>query len=187
MKRIEAPDIHYLIAAEGWLGLGDLASASDELDQITPALREHPSVLVVRCDIFAEAKNWNSLLQVASTRIRIAPEDPNSWLNCSFALQQMRRIADAFDLLLPTVEKFPKNWMVTYNLACYTAQLGRLNEAWRWLEKTIKIRDPKKLKLEALDDPDLEPLWPAIARIPTDMPPTPANSEPCWPRRFAPN
>jgi hypothetical protein len=46
-----------------------------------------------------------------------------------------------------------------YNLACYECQLGRLELAKEWLEKAFKLGDAKKMKLAALDDPDLEPLW----------------------------
>lgn len=48
---------------------------------------------------------------------------------------------------------------IRYNLACYCAQLERLNEARQWLKQAFDIGDAKKLKLMALDDPDLEPLW----------------------------
>lgn len=49
-----------------------------------------------------------------------------------------------------------------YNLACYECQLGRMEQAKLWLEKAFTLRDPKKIKLMALDDPDLEPLWKSI-------------------------
>src|SRR5665647_1716572 len=32
----------------------------------------------------------------------------------SFALQELKRTQEAFDLLLPTEEKFPKNWIISY-------------------------------------------------------------------------
>jgi hypothetical protein len=41
----------------------------------------------------------------------------------------------------------------------HCAQLERLNEARQWLKQAFDIGDAKKLKLMALDDPDLEPLW----------------------------
>ena len=68
-------------------------------------------------------------------------------------------------MLLPAVELFPKLWLVPYNLACYCAQLGRLQEARQWLKKAFKLGDAKEVKLMALDDPDLEPLWLGIADI----------------------
>jgi hypothetical protein len=43
MKSLEQADRVHLNAAEGWFGLGDLVSASDELEKITPAFRAHPA------------------------------------------------------------------------------------------------------------------------------------------------
>ena len=39
---------HRLTAAEGWLELGDLLSASDDLDVTAPILRAHPAGLRIR-------------------------------------------------------------------------------------------------------------------------------------------
>jgi hypothetical protein len=47
-KQLVQPDIFHLDAASGWLGLGDVVSANDELKQISPAMREHPAVLLAQ-------------------------------------------------------------------------------------------------------------------------------------------
>ena len=46
-----------------------------------------------------------------------------------------------------------------YNLACYECQLGNLGRARAWLDKAVQLPDAAKLKLAALEDPDLQPLW----------------------------
>lgn len=51
-----------LSAAEGWLELGDVVSAHDELEEIAPRLRAHPQVLVMRCRIYGQARRWESVL-----------------------------------------------------------------------------------------------------------------------------
>jgi hypothetical protein len=40
-----------LEAAEGWFELGDLVSANNELDEITPEERAYPAVLIMRYEI----------------------------------------------------------------------------------------------------------------------------------------
>jgi hypothetical protein len=45
------------------------------------------------------------------------------------------------------------------------AKLGRPDLAKAWLEKAFEIGDAKEMKLAALDDPDLEPLWRGIGSI----------------------
>jgi hypothetical protein len=43
-------------------------------------------------------------------------------------------------------------------LACYCAQLGELDAAQGYLDKSYELGDAKQIKLTALDD-DLKPLW----------------------------
>ena len=58
MEPLEPPDLHYLSAAIGWLGLGNAAEAEKELGLISVAHRGHPDVLEVRWIISAEQKQW---------------------------------------------------------------------------------------------------------------------------------
>lgn len=64
----------------------------------------------------------------------------------------------------PVVDKFPGEWVISYNLACYACQLGDLKAARQWLRKAIELAGKKEVKLMALDDPDLEPLRNEIGR-----------------------
>ena len=59
-------------------------------------------------------------------------------------------------ILLRAVEQHPEVAVVHYNLACYECQLGNMELAKGHLEMSFKIE--KGLKLEALDETDLEPL-----------------------------
>jgi hypothetical protein len=67
--------------------------------------------------------------------------------------------------LLRVVESFSANATMRYNLACYECQLGNLERAKDWLEKALKLGDTKAIKLAALEDPDLQPLWRDIGQI----------------------
>ena len=66
--------------------------------------------------------------------------------------------------MLPVLDKFPKEYIMRYNLACYAAQLGNLKEARDWLQKAIDLAGTNEVKLMALNDPDLEPLWREIGK-----------------------
>ena len=52
-----------------------------------------------------------------------------------------------------------------YNLACYECQLGRLTVARRWLEAAYELGGTREMKLMALDDEDLRPLWDHIGEM----------------------
>jgi len=49
--------------------------------------------------------------------------------------------------------------MIQYNLACYCAKLGQLDAPQEYLNKSYEFGDAKQIKLMALDDADLKPLW----------------------------
>ena len=50
---------------------------------------------------------------------------------------------------------------IQYNLACYCAKLGQLDAAQEHLGKSYELGDARQIKLMALDDEDLKPLWEA--------------------------
>jgi len=52
-----------------------------------------------------------------------------------------------------------------YNLACYSCQLGRLDEARDWLKKAIALVGADTIKEMAATDPDLEPLRAEIRNL----------------------
>ena len=71
---------------------------------------------------------------------------------------------DAWSLLLGTVSKFPNDAVIRYNLACYAAQLGLLEESCGWLVQAFEMEESLQLKVAAIYDPDLQPLWDKIGR-----------------------
>jgi predicted Zn-dependent protease len=158
MNALSLQDQRFLNGAEGWLGLGDHLAANEELEQITPELRADPKVLEVRLQIYWAAKKWESCVEIAGALVKLKPGDDYGWIGRSFALHELKRTQEAHDLLLPAGDKFRKNWTIPYNLACYCAQLNHLEEAKIWFKKAMAINE-HTVKREAIDDPDLKPLW----------------------------
>ena len=159
---LEPPDIFHVDAAKGWLELGDHIAANDELEKISARLRAHPDVLNVRWQIYARAKKWEACVEIAAAIIKVAPGRSDGWIHLSYALHELGRTQDAFDNLLPVTDKFPKLWTMPYNLSCYCAQLGRLNECQEWLKNAMAI-DQHAVERAAIDDPDLKPLWDSMS------------------------
>ena len=78
----------------------------------------------------------------------------------------MRRANDggiekAKPVLLEAAKLFPDDGMIQYNLACYCSQLGQLDAAQEYLGNSYELGDAKQIKLMALNDDDLKPLWEA--------------------------
>jgi tetratricopeptide (TPR) repeat protein len=164
-KPLAQADRFHVNACSGWLGLGDVDSAIEELEQISPKKQTHPEVLMARCEVYHAAKKWTELLPIAETLLQQLPKLDFVWINRSYALHELKRTQEAFDALLPAAEQFPKRWLIRYNLGCYCSQLGRLEEAMDWLKQAMALGHKPEIKAMALSDSDFEPLWKAIREI----------------------
>lgn len=151
----EPPDVHYMDAAQGWLELGDASSALAELTRVNPSLKNHPDVLLLIWDIRAALGHWNDAFNIGEELMRVIPDDFRSAVNRSIALRYMPGggLQLAYDDLLRSE---PYNWHVQYLLARYSCKLGKLDEARQWLKRA---GSGGGLREEALDEPDLEPIW----------------------------
>jgi tetratricopeptide (TPR) repeat protein len=167
IKPIDPPDSMHLNAAEGWLGLGDVVSAHNELDEISPELRSNPAVLLVRYEIYARAKNWDSAAEVSDTLTKLFPDIPAVWICSAYATRRKAGggIPQAREILLAAGPKFPREYLFPFNLACYCSQLRQFEEAEKWLKKAMAI-DDKTVRRLANDDPDLQPLWDSLGGTP---------------------
>ena len=161
-KTLPPPNAHYLEAAVGWLELGNPREALAELAQIVPEFLDHPQVLEVKWQIFARTESWDQTLPIAQAFCQVAPGLPQGWLHQAVSLYRLNRTQDAWNLLLPMAKKFPRSWIIAYDLSCYACQLSRLDEGRQWLRKAFRLGDPKEIKTLALADPDLKSLWPEI-------------------------
>jgi tetratricopeptide (TPR) repeat protein len=165
MKPLPYPNNQHLEAAEGWLELGNYLEANEELEKITPQLRAHPFVLEIRFKIYSEANRWEMALEVAKGMSNILPDNPWGPFHLAFSLHELKRTKEAYEVLIPVVDKFPNEWLMRYNLACYSCRLGNLKEAEEWFELARDMAGKIDIRQMALEDEDLEPLWTEISEI----------------------
>lgn len=172
MKPLAPPDSHHLNAAEGWLELGNHIEANEELERIEPLLRTDPAVLELRWRIYAQAKQWTPCVNIAQALTKLAPADVNGWIHLAYSLRRVEGggLKEAQATLMSVVGKFPNVPTIPYNLACYAVQLKQIDEAQHWwnqaLESARKTDCFDAIRLMALEDPDLEPLWSGIKKDP---------------------
>ena len=167
MPALEPPDTHHLSAALGWLELGNPVEAGEELARISASSLEHPDVLEIRWAVCAASKSWEAGLRAAELSVLKAPDRVSSWIHRAYALRRVKDggLLPAFKALRPALEKFPNEPIIPYNLACYLAQLGDVEDAWEWLQKSFQAAgDAKQMKSMALSDKDLQPLWERIQK-----------------------
>ncbi|MBX3748122.1 MAG: tetratricopeptide repeat protein [Verrucomicrobiae bacterium] len=165
MQALQPPDHHHLAAAEGWFELGNDFEAAAEWDRLSSTARQHPAALELRWHIAARRQDWEHALALAGELVARAPGLPVGWLHRAYAFRRTPQggLQAAWDALLPAAQHFPEERLIAYNLACYAACLGRLDDAWEWFLRASQIAgDARTLRQLALKDPDLEPLWPRI-------------------------
>jgi len=165
MKVIEPPDTHYLLAATGWLELGNPTEARHELEQISEENFSHPDVLEVRFDVEAAEKKWEECAKVGKMLTELSPKRASGWLHLAYALHELKRTPEANTILEGVLSRFSRNWLVRYNLACYQCQMGNKEAAWRRLNEAILLKGRDAIKAIALMDRDLEPLMDKIRLI----------------------
>ena len=161
LAQLQHPDPMHLEAAAGWIQLGDYDSANDELEKIRAEWRAHPDVLDLRWLIYSHHKQWDACLDIASAIVKIASNRVWGWVHKAYSLRRATGggIEKAKPVLLEAAKLFPDDDIIQYNLACYCAQLGQLDAAQEHLDKSYEFGDAKQIKLMALDDDDLKPLW----------------------------
>ncbi|MCH2383104.1 MAG: tetratricopeptide repeat protein [Pedosphaera sp.] len=161
LAQLQHPDTMHSEAAAGWIQLGDYDSANDELEKIRAEWRAHPDVLDLRWLIYSNDEQWDACLDIASAIVKMVPDRAQGWLDKAFSLRRANDggVEKAKTVLLEAAKLFPDDDMIQYNLACYCAQLGQLDAAKEHLGNSYEVGNAQQIKLMALDDDDLKPLW----------------------------
>ncbi len=167
MEALKPPYDFYLRAATGWLELGNESAAAEELEQFPPEMRTHPDVLELEFQILASAKKWDEASRIARTLVSQAPERVGGWIDAGYSARRATggSVQAAYDSLLPAAKLHPADPLVPYNLACYACLLGRIPEARDWLETAYSLGNKRNIQAIALDETDLQPLWPDIKKM----------------------
>ena len=155
-------DNTHLMFSQGWLELGDLASARQELENIEPAHRDHPDVLNIKWDISNQARTHQDAIDVARLLVQKNPEAFEGWWKLSYSLHELKRTEEAYQNLASVRDQFGSEWLLHYNLACYLARLSRLDEARLHLKQALTLNPNQRA--DALNDPDLRSLHAEIRR-----------------------
>ncbi len=157
MKDLEPPDIHFVNAAQGWLELNNPAEAQSELDKVTH-FKPHLIVMELQWQIHAKTKAWEKAVTAARAITATHPNAPFGWIHLAYALHELRKTSEAYDALKSVLDRFPKEWLMRYNMACYAVQLGNLDEGKNWLDLARKNGDKNEIAELVATDADLEPL-----------------------------
>lgn len=145
-----------LEAAQGYLDLGMPAEAWEELESLSGPAARHTTVRLARIDVRMRQANWDAALSLSEELIRNEPAQLGAYISRSFCLHCLHRTGEARERLLEAPAAIQHLPTFHYNLACYEAQLGDLDQARRRLIQALHMHGA--FRDLASMDPDLRPL-----------------------------
>jgi lipopolysaccharide biosynthesis regulator YciM len=143
-----------LLAASGFAELSLFQEAVEELEDLPETSKDLPPVLAVWLEVYQGWQKWSEAESVATRLFEMEPEEPSWLVALAYATRRNRGLAFAHEILLRAGEKHPNCGTIQFNLACYAAQLGHLEEARQRLYRAIQL--DKAFAAMAKSDPDLE-------------------------------
>src|SRR4030095_8801584 len=155
-------DQEHLRSACGYIEQGMFQEAQAELEEIDPLCRLLPEILAARIPHYRTLEKWDLMAIVARKLTEWSPEEPANFTDWAYAARRGESIRQAHTILARAAVLHPADATIQFNLACYEAQMGNLDRAQAHLKRATQIE--AKVRLMALEDPDLEPLWASLAR-----------------------
>ena len=101
-------------------------------------------------------KKWNLALRISRKLCQVAPDAGAGFLHAGFCLHQLGRTAEARNLLISGPIALLKEPIYYYNMGCYEALLGNVNDAHANLQISFKM--DSTFRDLAKRDPDLKVL-----------------------------
>jgi tetratricopeptide (TPR) repeat protein len=146
----------HITTAEGFLELGMLDEAWEELEEIEPQHRADSEVLVMRLRILARMGRFDMGLEIARGAIRLHPDEPDLWLFGSRHARAVEGPAAALEFLLAYGDRFHGHAAYWFELACLYCQAGDLICTAECTRRAVDL--DRSFQMQVLDHPDLEPL-----------------------------
>jgi predicted Zn-dependent protease len=145
-----------LVAAQGYSELGLPELALDELALIPEDFQHEAVVVETRLSVLMQARRFREALTHSQELCRLQPEKTAGFIHAAFCLHELGNTQGARELLLSGPSSLKAEPTYHYNLACYEAALGNLDEARAHLDVSFAM--DKKLREHARTDPDLRSL-----------------------------
>ena len=143
-----------MLAAQGYLELDMPEEALREIDSLPEDVRQEEGPLQIKMAILMRLKRWDEALELCGELRELFPEHTVGYVHGAFCLHEMGRTREAKTLLMsgpPTLLQEPT---YHYNLGCYDAVLGNLDEAQSHLKLSFQLNE--KFREIAKYDPDLK-------------------------------
>ena len=145
-----------LLAAVGLAELSLFQDAVQELEELPDSFKEVSVVLATWLEVYQRWQKWSEASAVAMRLLEMEPGESNWPVALAYAVRRSRGLIFAQEILMQAREKFPDCATIHFNLACYAAQLGCLDEARLRLLRAVEL--DQGFAALAKIDPDLKPI-----------------------------
>ncbi|MEM7698788.1 MAG: tetratricopeptide repeat protein [Verrucomicrobiota bacterium] len=149
-------DTSWLDSARGYIDLGMLDDAWEELEKLSPDLQELAPTIELRIVIRLDQENYPEAFALCEALTTAYPNLHSGFVQGGFCLHAAGETAKAVDFLQSGPASLKDEPVYYYNLACYEVALGRSQAALTWLKRSIKLNPRNRAIAKA--DPDLAPL-----------------------------
>ena len=95
--------------ANGYLELGMINEASEEIESIMGEDRMSLAVMSFRMKMYRQAEYWPALEAVSKHIAKMAPRKPDGWINYTHALKEMGKTEDAKEVASKALKRHPNN------------------------------------------------------------------------------
>lgn len=140
-------------AVDGYTELGIYDMAWQELRSMPVAFRAHPDVQEAELCLLMREERWNDAIATGQMLCHATPEKRLAFIHTAYALHELHRTAEARLLLSSGPPALHDDPLFHYNMACYHAVMGDLQDAEVRLRQAFSI--DSKLREFARQDPDL--------------------------------
>lgn len=148
---------NHLTRANGYLDLGMIDDAHDELEKIEWDDRLKKEVLSARIQVYIKAKYWDLVGTIAKQLSKRFPEESEWWLYWAYGERRTKSLDQAKGILLEALKRFPDNATILYNLGCYACVDESYDVATALVKRAIEL--DKGFQALAIADKDLALLW----------------------------
>jgi len=146
-----------ILAAEGYHDLDLIDEAWDELRSLPASEHEHPLYVQMCVLLYLKEKRWDEALDASKRLTDLLPEASAGFIHAAYCLHEMGHTPEARQLLLDGPPALKEEATYYYNLGCYQAQLGDLDDAKRLVKRSFEL-DQRLVEVAKKDD-DLKALW----------------------------
>jgi tetratricopeptide (TPR) repeat protein len=142
--------------SEGYLGLGMLREAWEEIESLPDLLRARPDTLILMTRLLHACGRWRETIELSMVGTDAYPNIFEFYFLRAAACEAKGRPDQAKEVLLNAPRSLRQTDLFHYNLARYEANLGNLDIARRELKQAIRIN--QKLREAAKADPIFQSL-----------------------------